>query len=89
MCHVPCHKYETLFKKEVRMATSQKTHQSSQILNKNADSKKKKKFSYSAGIELDTSECKSNMMLNTTFTADEQYLKILKASIYPVQIKIF
>lgn len=71
------------------MATSQKTHQSSQILNKNADSKKKKKFSYSAGIELDTSECKSNMMLNTTFTADEQYLKILKASIYPVQIKIF
>lgn len=35
-------------------------HQSSQILNKNADSKKKL-FSYSAGIELHTSECKSDV----------------------------
>lgn len=46
-------------------------------------------FSYSAGIVLDTSECKPNMTLNAAFTAGEQYLKIPKVNIYPVQVKIF
>lgn len=71
------------------MATSQKKHQSSHILSKNADLKKNFLFSYSAGIVLDTSECKPNMMLNTIFRVEEQYSKISKVNTYPVQIKIF
>lgn len=49
---------------------------------------KKFLFSYSAGIVLDTSECKPNMM-NTIFRADEKYFKIPKVNTYPVQVKIF
>lgn len=70
-----CHKYESWFKKGVRIATLQKEAPVFPCSEWEMQTPKKSLFSYSAGVVLDTSECKPNMM-NTIFRADEKYFKI-------------